>query len=571
LYVFQNNQIIHFIKANLLGLVTLFFSVGFIFYAIVQYNKYYQLENRLEIYAEGIGTLNSLEEELINYSQLIENEIKATNKEKKEKENEKTFLDVIKQNKNAIKYLQENILYNSNLRCRLGNHYSFLMFLEKDFKNHETSSLQALQPYKKRFINTLFIVIKSNKQLVKQMRKQMHDISLKLKNTWQTIIVLIFSSCLIAIALSVITFLYTAQIEYIKNAEQKLAEKEHYLEMIFEQIPTILYTCDKNLVFKSAKADELLKNGIDSHRLIDKISIYQLFKGYYNEKEFIEAHHKALKGESIQFEHRFKDRYYDMLVRPFKDNNQIIGVIGLAIDITEYKETKLLLELKNKELDSFVYKASHDMRGSLSNIISAAELIKNDQTNLLSLANVIQNKAYYLASLLNDMLELTKVSKNDLYFVCIDVNEFLEEVIQNIDNVLKKDAQYEIINQLEVPFYSDKKLLKSVFLNLIENAFKYKKPDANNHKVKIMISGNYQNVTFKISDNGIGIPDDEKDKVFNMFYRVNTDAPGTGLGLFIVQSAIKRLNGNIKLESKLNNGTNLIVTIPNMFKVEPNV
>ena len=76
-----------------------------------------------------------------------------------------------------------------------------------------------------------------------------------------------------------------------------------------------------------------------------------------------------------------------------------------------------------------------------------------------------------------------------------------------------------------------------------------------------------QAIHFKVIDNGIGIPEGEKDKVFQMFYRVSTDRMGTGLGLFIVSEITRKLNGEIKLESEINIGTSIEIILPIQKKV----
>jgi len=549
--------LINKIKNNLIGIVTLFFSVAFIWWSVSTYSHHKELEKQLDFYVESVNTLNDLEENIINHSKVFDRGKRISG--------ELAFEEIIQQLKKTIKKIQENTTTSNKLLFIASNHYAFVMFMERDYKNFQNASSNAIPAYKKRYTNTLLTVIKSNNKLVAELQTAITQISIYLKTTWQWLFILIIITCLITIGLSIITFLYNTQLEQRKKTEQELLEKDHRLEMIYLQIPTIVYTCDRNLVFTAAKGDELPVFGIEATRLISKVSMYKLFKGYETEETVINAHQRALQGELVRYEHKFKDRYYDMSIHPLQDKGVIIGVIGIAINITERKNTELLLEMKNKELDSFVYKSSHDMRGSLSNIISAAELIKLNPEQAEEMASIIQDKAHYLALLLNDMLELTKVSKNTLQYSLLDVEKFVNETVTAINEKWKENTNFTFTNLTQSSLYTDIKLLKSVFINLLGNAFKYKNPESKQHQITLTVSEDKasHSIIFKIQDTGIGISKEDLEKVFNMFYRASADTDGSGLGLFIVQSAINRLHGSIKLESELKQGTVITVTIPN--------
>jgi signal transduction histidine kinase len=109
---------------------------------------------------------------------------------------------------------------------------------------------------------------------------------------------------------------------------------------------------------------------------------------------------------------------------------------------------------------------------------------------------------------------------------------------------------------------SDQLLLQSVLQNLIHNAINYRGAEA--PWIKITARKNDDAVEIEVADNGLGIPPDIKDKVFNMFYRGHPDSSGSGLGLFIVKNAVDKLQGHISFDSKLNIGTCFKVTLPHL-------
>jgi signal transduction histidine kinase len=110
---------------------------------------------------------------------------------------------------------------------------------------------------------------------------------------------------------------------------------------------------------------------------------------------------------------------------------------------------------------------------------------------------------------------------------------------------------------------SDQVLLKVVLSNIISNAIKYQRYfEGHTPEVNIIATQNLEGTTLKIHDNGQGIPNENKPKIFGMFYRGTTLSSGSGLGLYIAKEAIERLHGNISFESSYGSGTTFILTIP---------
>ena len=101
--------------------------------------------------------------------------------------------------------------------------------------------------------------------------------------------------------------------------------------------------------------------------------------------------------------------------------------------------------------------------------------------------------------------------------------------------------------------------------NLISNAIRYSNPASDAPFVKVTIRASEENAVIEVADNGIGISKENQDKIFDMFYRVNNDSVGTGMGLHLVKLAVEKLSGTISLESAQNAGTKFLITIPNML------
>jgi signal transduction histidine kinase len=115
-------------------------------------------------------------------------------------------------------------------------------------------------------------------------------------------------------------------------------------------------------------------------------------------------------------------------------------------------------------------------------------------------------------------------------------------------------------------FYTAHSRLEIVLNNLISNAMKYADLRKNNPSIEVRVKTNSETAEIHVIDNGEGIPDDAKPKIFDMFYRASLSGAGSGLGLYIVKEAVQKLNGSITVHSEYGKGTEFVVVIPNMPK-----
>jgi signal transduction histidine kinase len=126
------------------------------------------------------------------------------------------------------------------------------------------------------------------------------------------------------------------------------------------------------------------------------------------------------------------------------------------------------------------------------------------------------------------------------------------------------NIKFIIRNEMSKDFYSDEILIQTILRNIIENGIKYAKPGANDSYVKILIKETDANAFIEVADNGIGIPEKFKEKVFDSFFRATEVSSGSGLGLYIVKNAVEKLNGKISiLKSEIDIGTSFNLILPN--------
>ncbi len=228
------------------------------------------------------------------------------------------------------------------------------------------------------------------------------------------------------------------------------------------------------------------------------------------------------------------------------------------------KVTNKQLRKTNQELDSFVYSVSHDLRAPISSVLGLLNLAKceKDRKMLQKYLDMMSKSVTQQDLFIKDILNLSRNSRLDL-----NRNEILfEEMITDIFDQLQYIDHQEVSKVVNVvqqkPFYSDDSRLKVVFNNLISNAIRYhngKKPEV---KVDVTIKPKYAYIS--IEDNGIGISKEHLSNVFRMFYRATDTNHGSGLGLYIVKETVEKLKGTVKILSKVNKGTTVMLQIPSL-------
>jgi signal transduction histidine kinase len=241
--------------------------------------------------------------------------------------------------------------------------------------------------------------------------------------------------------------------------------------------------------------------------------------------------------------------------------NDELNYKNITINEANDQLTKL-----NAELDSLVYRTSHDLRSPVASVLTLVEIIKEEKdpgkrNEYLSM----QTKTLYrLDALIAGTLDFAKNKRIGLNYEPVDFSEFVHNILQDhmyADNSGKIDRIVEIDQKAQ--FATDKIRLNIVLNNLVSNAIRYHNTNKDQPFVKILVQADDIGAKIQVADNGQGIDEKHIDHIFTMFYRANTTSGGSGIGLYIVKEAIEKLGGNIKIESRLHEGTTFTIMIPN--------
>ena len=232
---------------------------------------------------------------------------------------------------------------------------------------------------------------------------------------------------------------------------------------------------------------------------------------------------------------------------------------------------------KEKELSNlksrFVSMASHEFRTPLSTILSSADLIEaypseEHQKKRLRHTTRIKSSVANLTGILNDFLSLSRLEEGHFEAEpgSLELDQFCNEAIGEIHGLLRPGQYIEKEGRMKgVELFLDKKMLKNILFNLFSNAIKYSK---DNKPILCRMEVIDNTLHIAIIDQGIGIPEEEQQHLFTRFFRAHNveNIQGTGLGLNIVKRYVDLMNGSIRFESRLGEGSSFFVTLPLLQK-----
>lgn len=349
-------------------------------------------------------------------------------------------------------------------------------------------------------------------------------------------------------------------VKKIRNQNTVISEKIKELKHTQAEFNTITSNMREGLVVVDKKGKILFYNK-SAEKMLNVMTDKKIkyVEDSELEEKFKENIEKALNGDHISQTIKYYDKYINIYCNPVIVDEKIKGAIAVILDITEKHQRELLRR-------EFSANISHELKTPLTAILASAEIISMEGTpkeNDIHFSKNIMKEANRLITLVEDIIKLSKLDDKsvmydteytDLYTISQNVVDSLTPIADNANVTLELFGEKTMIHG--VP-----SLLSEIIYNLVDNAIKYNKE---NGKVTITVSKVNEKAQIIIEDTGIGISQEDQNRIFERFYRVDKsrskEVGGTGLGLSIVKNGVRQHNGNLEIESTIGKGTKITVT-----------
>ncbi|MCB0488041.1 MAG: HAMP domain-containing sensor histidine kinase [Cyclobacteriaceae bacterium] len=218
----------------------------------------------------------------------------------------------------------------------------------------------------------------------------------------------------------------------------------------------------------------------------------------------------------------------------------------------------------NKELDSFVYSASHDLKAPLASLRGLLTLVQQEKdASMMKLyfskmeATINQSEVF-----IKNITDYSKNVRTELNPVNIELQPLIQELFSNLSfGNGHEDIQLQLHLECK-SIVADENRIQVVLGNLLSNALKYSDPGKSERWIKFISREDNQSFHLTLEDNGYGVSPEHLPHLFEMFYRASEQSSGSGLGLYIVSESLQRMGANIKAESELGQGTKFLLQIP---------
>lgn len=252
-------------------------------------------------------------------------------------------------------------------------------------------------------------------------------------------------------------------------------------------------------------------------------------------------------------------------------DGQLRGRVWFYLDITDRKLKENELINRNFELDSFVYRASHDLKAPLNSIMGLINLIQNevDLEAILRYVSMMDKSVKKLDDFIRQLTQFSQDARLKLIRKSIDFRELIEDTLSDLRFMDNAGRLHVTLNvDQPVGFHSDPVRLGIVFSNFLSNAIKYQDLKKEKSTLTVSVKADTHQAVCEFEDNGVGIDPEHLEKVFDLFFRASVQATGSGLGLYITHNAIQKLGGAVRVSSKLGGGTTFTLTLPNITTEE---
>jgi PAS domain S-box-containing protein len=380
----------------------------------------------------------------------------------------------------------------------------------------------------------------------------------------------------------------------VKRTATNLIAANRFLDSLIESLPLIVVVKDA-VTLQFVRVNESFEklNGMSKAEVIGKDAhdLYSSAEADYMDAKDREALSRSavldIPRQTVETALAGTRTFHTMKMPIFGSDGEPQYLLGISEDITEralaeqaIRELNSALHAKasqleatNKELESFSYSVSHDLRAPLRAIDGFAEIIEEDYKSKLDdegmrYLSVIRQNSKRMGALIDDLLEFSRLGRQTVSNDEVNVDSLVREVVQDVLASERSHADGDHVPPtIDIgplpPVQGDRGLLRQVWVNLISNAVKY---SSKSKQPVISVSGRRIDAEnhYSVRDNGVGFNMDYADKLFGVFQRLhrNDEFSGTGVGLAIVHRVVTRHGGRVWAEGRVNDGAVFTFALP---------
>lgn len=385
-----------------------------------------------------------------------------------------------------------------------------------------------------------------------------------------------------------------------KDAERALRESEQQMHRMINSLFVYVGIMTPEGILLEANQPPLEQAGLVAEDVIGMAIPDCPWWSYSSEVQarMWRAIRRAAAGESVRYEERARmlDKYVtlDLAFTPMRNTEgRITHIIPSAVDITERKKAEaelrqLMSQLeqrvaertaelaeKNRELETFTYSVSHDLKAPLRGIDGYSRLLLTDYMPKLDeqgrfFVQTIRDAAQQMAQLIDDLLAYSRIERREMHGTNLDLTHLVNKLLS--ERRAEIDARHvEIVVQIDCEgVYAEREGLLLALRNLLDNALKFTQGELS-PKIVISAITQEQNCLLWVSDNGPGFEMQYHERIFEIFQRLHRseEFPGTGVGLAIVRKAVQRMRGRTWAESEPGKGATFFIELPTTERGNP--
>ena len=346
-----------------------------------------------------------------------------------------------------------------------------------------------------------------------------------------------------------------SQQQSLKNQQATLAQKQNELDAIVSHLEEGMLLLDRDCRVITANQAALRLMDV-RNRNVAGLSLLSLNRNM----ELQEAVNQALAGVNVTKKTTIHGRTIQVHAAAVGKEQELSGVAVVLFDITQAEQA----EQRRRE---FTANVSHELKTPLQSISGYSELIQcglAKPEDVQPFAKRIYDETQRLIRLVEDIINLSRLDEGGGYEPRqMDLYDTAREVVRDLQTVAADKQVQLTLEGTAAEITGVPELARGIVYNLCDNAIKYNRPGGS---VSVTVSGENESVLLAVKDTGIGIPEEEQDRIFERFYRVDKsrskEVGGTGLGLSIVKHAALVMGAQIQLESRLGQGTTIQVSFP---------